>query len=127
MNLETLIGEIVRTTIRDELRTLHADLKALLAKASPQLPGSNADVLLSVEQVAAKLGVTEQSVRVWIRSGALRAARPGVGNGAGRIYRVLPADLEAFISAKQRVPNDIVDIKAAASRIVARLAQGRKT
>jgi excisionase family DNA binding protein len=127
MNLETMLGEIVRTTIRDELRTLHADLKALLAKASPQMPASNADVFLNVEQVAARLVVTEQTVRVWIRSGALKAARPAVGNRTGRIYRVLPADPEAFISAKQRVPNDIVDIKAEASRIVARLAQGRKT
>jgi excisionase family DNA binding protein len=127
MTLEMLLGEIVRAAIHDELRALHADLQAVLAQAE-KMPAPNADVFLNVEQVAARIKVTEPTVRAWIRSGALKAARPTVGSGTGRIYRILPADLEAFISAKQRVPNDdTVDIKAEASRIVARLAQGRKT
>ena len=127
MTLEMLLGEIVRSAIRDELRALQADLKSVLAKAD-KVPASNADVFLSVEQVAARMMVTEPTVRAWIRSGVLKAARPRMGSGPGRIYRVLPADLEAFISAKQLAPNnDTVDIRAAASRIAARLAHGQTT
>jgi excisionase family DNA binding protein len=128
MSLETLIGEIVRAAVREELKPLRDELKAALARESLRHSTHDTDGLLSVEQVAAMMKVTEPTVRLWIKSGALKATRPSVGGKGGRIYRVLPADLEAFISAGLGAPaEEAVDIEAEATRIVALAARGRKT
>jgi excisionase family DNA binding protein len=127
MSLETLIGEIVRAVVRDEIKPLQDDLKAL-SQSPPTRATPAADGFLSVEHVAVTMKVTEPTVRAWIKSGALKATRPSIGGKTGRIYRVLPADLDAFISAGQGAPaEEVVDIKAEASRIVALAARRRKT
>jgi excisionase family DNA binding protein len=46
------------------------------------------DPFVTVPQIARELGVTEVSVRTWIREGRLRAIK------AGRSYRVRRSDLE---------------------------------
>jgi excisionase family DNA binding protein len=46
------------------------------------------DPFLTVSEIAAELGVTEVSVRTWIREGRLRAIK------AGRSYRVRRSDLD---------------------------------
>jgi len=51
------------------------------------------DKWLTVEQIAAQLQVTEQTVRRWLRSGALIGR-----NFSGRTgYRVRQSDLDAFL------------------------------
>jgi excisionase family DNA binding protein len=46
------------------------------------------DPFVTVPQIARELGVTEVSVRTWIRQGRLRAIK------AGRSYRVRRSDLD---------------------------------
>ena len=54
--------------------------------------------MLSIKEVAARLGTSPDSVRRWIRNGELRAVRLG-RTKAG--YRVDPADLQSFLAARQ--------------------------
>ncbi len=51
------------------------------------------DRLLSTEEVAEKLQVDEQTVRRWIKSGKLKAFKPG------REWRISPTALEALLEA----------------------------
>jgi excisionase family DNA binding protein len=53
------------------------------------------DKMLSVEEVAAELGVNPETVRVWIRSGELVALSIGKG------YRISRADLDDFIRRRR--------------------------
>jgi excisionase family DNA binding protein len=52
--------------------------------------------LLKVEDVAARLKVNPETVRVWLRQGRLRGSRPG---GTRMGWRVPEAELRRFISA----------------------------
>lgn len=55
------------------------------------------DAALTVDEVAARLGVTVRSVRNWIGAGELPALKFG-----GRVgYRVLESDLEQFMLARR--------------------------
>lgn len=53
---------------------------------------------LTVEEVAAKFGVTDQSVRNWITSGRLRATRHG------RVWRVRREDLDKMTAQEHGEP-----------------------
>jgi excisionase family DNA binding protein len=53
--------------------------------------------VLTVVQVAERLAVGESTVRSYIRTGRLRAARVGP-----RLYRVTEADLGAFLASAAR-------------------------
>jgi excisionase family DNA binding protein len=89
--------------VRDELRYLRQDLRESMRQPGPR-PGSEADELLTVDQVASELQVIPPTVRAWIQSRALRASRPGDGKKPGRKYRVRRADLEAFVAASRASP-----------------------
>ena len=86
--------------VRDELRRLRQEIREAAARSVPR-SGSDADGLLTVEQVAGELQVIPATVRTWIQSGALRASRPGRGGQPGRTYRIRRADLEAFVQNMQ--------------------------
>ena len=49
--------------------------------------------LLSPEQVAEILGVSQKMVRDWLRAGRIKGVK------LGRIWRVRESDLEAFIKS----------------------------
>ena len=51
--------------------------------------------LLTVEQIASEFQVTSQTIRNWIRSGALSAVK------IGHVYRVRREDLEAMMRRHQ--------------------------
>jgi excisionase family DNA binding protein len=51
--------------------------------------------LLTVEQIADEFQVTPQTIRNWIKGGALPAVR------VGHVYRVLREDLDAMITRQQ--------------------------
>jgi excisionase family DNA binding protein len=53
----------------------------------------HADQLLTVADIAGHVGAHEQTVRLWIRSGELRAARFGTRIG----YRIRRGDYEDFL------------------------------
>ncbi len=61
-----------------------------------------ADKLLTPAEVAERLQVTRQTVWRWLREGELPAI------SLGGIYRVDPADLDAFLEGRKRTkkPND---------------------
>lgn len=63
-------------------------------------PSGSADVYLSPEDVAQRLGVNEQTVRVWIRSGKLPASRLA----GRRVLRVRESDIAAVLEPVD--PND---------------------
>ena len=54
--------------------------------------------LLTVQEIATRLGANVETVRRWIRSGQLPAIRPG-GQKLG--YRVPESDLENFLKRKK--------------------------
>ena len=60
------------------------------------------DRMLMVPEVAARLRVTEQAVREWLRTGKLRGYRPG-GTRVG--WRVRASDLEQFLEASANRPD----------------------
>ncbi len=102
--LKTVASEIARRKIRDE---------------SPE-------DFLTVEQIATLMKVAEPTVRDWIKSGALRAARPAAGGKPGRVYRILRADLDEFVGGAQGEDQGEIDVKAEAARIVALSARRPK-
>ena len=65
---------------------------------------------LSVQDVVERLGVHEQTVRRWIKTGDLPAY--ALGDRAG--YRVAPDDLQAFLE-RRRVVVDEGDAKKLAA------------
>jgi excisionase family DNA binding protein len=76
----------------------------------PPRDESKPDELLTAEQVADFLKVTPDTVRGWIRSGALRASRPGNGKQPGRKYRIRRADLDVFVEeSESRTASSEVD------------------
>jgi len=52
--------------------------------------------MLTPEQVAKRLQVQERTILDWLRSGQLRGLK------LGRLWRIEPADLQAFLSAAAR-------------------------
>jgi excisionase family DNA binding protein len=54
------------------------------------------DEWLTVKDVAARLKISEETVRRWVREGELPAL--ALGKKAG--FRIRPADLEVFIAAR---------------------------
>lgn len=56
--------------------------------------------LLTVDEVAAQLRVQRATVYEWLKSGSLRGLK------AGRVWRIRPADVEAFLRRPREVAND---------------------
>lgn len=50
--------------------------------------------LLSVEDVAARLNVSEETVRRWLRLGRIRGLRPG---GGKTVYRIPESELDRML------------------------------
>ena len=55
------------------------------------------DELLTPEQAAAILQLSPKTIKDWLRAGKLTGCK------VGRVWRVKPADLEAFIQASRRL------------------------
>lgn len=53
-------------------------------------------LLLTTQEAAARLRVTEQTIRSYIRSGALAAER------LNRQHRIRPESIESFLEAQRR-------------------------
>jgi len=56
--------------------------------------------LLTPEQVAERLQVTERTVYGWLRRGTLPALK------LGRLWRIRPEDLEAFLERARKTPGE---------------------
>ena len=84
-------------------RRLLLRVAALLAalgarEAEPQRPATDG-TLLTMPQVAKRLGVPESEAYALARRGRLRVVR------IGKYVRMRPADLDAFVEAQQDVPS----------------------
>ena len=55
--------------------------------------------LLTVQEVASRLGANVETVRRWLRSGQLPGIMPG-GNKLG--YRIAESELERFLEGKRK-------------------------
>jgi len=127
MNLEVALRDLVREAVRSELQPLREELRSLAEaiKAERKRGDPDGGDFLTVEEVATELKVSRVTVRTWIAAGALRASRPGVAGRTGRVYRIARSDLSSFSSVKQRSPDEDIDIKAEAARILAEMARKR--
>lgn len=72
---------------------------------------ADGDKWLSVQDVVEQLGVHEQTVRRWIKTGALPAY--ALGDRAG--YRVAPDDLRAFMDQRRVIAGSGADAKKLAA------------
>jgi excisionase family DNA binding protein len=61
-----------------------------------------ADALLSVREVAERLGVRRAGVLALIRAGELRAVDVALRRGGRPLWRIDPDDLEAFVARRTR-------------------------
>lgn len=78
--------------------------------------------LLSVEEVSERCGVTQPTVREWIKHGELTALRPG----GGRTYRVRAEDLDAFLLRKSPAGakvDDAADVERIVQQVGRRMAR----
>jgi excisionase family DNA binding protein len=66
-----------------------------MTAATDQTSAAAGERLLSVTEVAERLGVTQRTVRNWIRKGDLVAYR------LGGVVRISPVDLDRFIRARR--------------------------
>lgn len=65
------------------------------------------DQLLTVTQVAEMLDIDRKQIGRWIRSGELRGVDlSGKPNAARRNYRVRESDVEAFLAARDVLPDE---------------------
>ncbi len=118
---------LVREVLSDELARLKHDLMTTLRPHGAETRAHDADAprLLSVAEVAARVGATPATVREWIKDGHLPAMALGP---AGRKYAIRWSDVEASMSRRKRVSS--ADIDAEASHIVgaarARVSRRRK-
>ena len=66
------------------------------------------DPFVTVQQISRELGVTEVSVRTWIRQGRLRAIK------AGRSYRVRRSDLDRMtrVNGGEHQPSGPVSLES---------------
>jgi excisionase family DNA binding protein len=118
------LDEALRAAMRDILREeLPALLEEVLKKHRVEQhnnearPAAIEDKLLSVDEVAARLGVSKPTVRRWIQKGELTASCVG----PRRLLRVRQTDVDAFLdSSRQKAPSaPPSDLDAAAATIVA--------
>jgi excisionase family DNA binding protein len=107
---EQLIFDGLRRIVREELQVLLATRPGhdTSSAAGP------ADYL-SIAQAAEVAGLHHGTLREWIKDGTLRAYR------AGRVYRILRADLDARLTAKAAEPTS-ADV---AERVASILAKRR--
>jgi excisionase family DNA binding protein len=129
MNVEILLKGLVREVVREEIRPLREELKAIAEAINDlrKVEGARGAEFSTVEEIAAELKVSRGTVRTWIAAGALRASRPGVAGRDGRVFRIARSDLASFLATKQSVPRDDAEIQVQAARIIANVARkGRR-
>jgi excisionase family DNA binding protein len=109
--------KVITIGLEDFRAVLREVLGELLERPIPASPAAAGPEMLTTEQAAAELQVQPATVADWIRSGRLRATRPG-----GRQYRISREDLEAA----KRGPRSDVDVTSEVRRISALLHRTRR-
>ena len=109
-SFEQILFDGMRRILREELQVL----LATRPRDDTTLPPALADYL-SVAQAAEIARLHHGTLREWIKDGTLKAYR------AGRVYRILRADLDARLTAKAAEPTS-ADV---AERVASILAKRR--
>lgn len=100
----------VRLIVREEVRV------ALAEPSGPsRAPVTPPAMFLTPRDVASTIGVTEPTVREWIRRGELPASRIGTN---GRRLLVSRADLDAYVARQSSKPAREADLDRLAASIV---------
>src|SRR5438309_4138342 len=89
--LEEIVEGVVRKVIREEVEAALANLHLR----------ASADGYLTIEEAAHVAKAHHQTVRDWIRSGALKSSRPN------RHYLIKRSDLDAFIASPPRTAGNV--------------------
>lgn len=124
--LDAVLREGVRRLFREELAPLirtevAQTVRRHLGEARQdhhQPLQSKLPLMMTVKEIAAHCGVTEPTVRDWIKAGYLPAHRPG----AGRIYRIRREDLDAFLLKRPQIRGEAApDVGEQVERILRRV------
>lgn len=90
-SIEDAIDARVRVAVREEMRGV---MREVLAELKPIASGD----YLSVVEAARIAGVHPETIRLWIRAGRLPRHK------SGREWRVMRAELDAFLKAGDKPP-----------------------
>lgn len=113
--LDTVLRDLVRQVVREELPPILRQALAPVARAEPARPAQEeANVYLTAKAAAEIVGVHPTAIRRWVWRGALPGYR------AGRLMRVRLDELKAFLGRAPEEPD--VDVDDAARQILARQA-----
>lgn len=107
-----LVSDAVRAVVREEM----AGLQDKIATLQPAAPVNK---LMTVGEAATYAGVTEATIREWIKAGRLPAAR------AGNRWRIRPGDLEGVMVAPLPGTTE-AEVDQRAGAIIRDIRQGRK-
>lgn len=106
MTIDAAIRDLVRDVVRDVVREEMVALSNRCADSETDAPSE----YLSAKTAAAIVDVNEETVRVWVRRGALPAY------WAGRLLRIKRADLDRFMATGG--DGEDFDVEEAAMRIL---------
>jgi excisionase family DNA binding protein len=117
MTLDHIVREMLRDTIREEIRAALRDFRQELAL----LPAKHADddPYLTVTEAADVAGVAPETVRAWVRRGDLAAGR------AGRLVRIRTSVLHAYLERPTEPVDELTESDL--DRLTADLLASEKT
>lgn len=114
--LDSFLRQLLREVVREEIPAIaSAVLAAFRAEAVSPVTATNPSApYVTVAKAAVHLGVSEKTVRRWIRDGKLRAV------SAGRLIRVERSALESSVSNAGADASSATDVDAVAAQILAK-------
>lgn len=102
-SMEEMLKDIVRQVVREEIRALVAELKAV---AVPEI--------LTVDEAADVAKLHHTTIREWVKDGSLPASRAGARRG----IRIKRDDLMKRLASKSTAP--VFDLDAMADQMLGR-------
>lgn len=118
MDLETGMRRLVQEATREAVR---AEMSAVVVELTRQVRdsiGPTTSDYLSAADAAAVVGTHPETVRRWIKSGALKVSGPP------RVPRIRRCDLDAFMDAARDGIDAGVDTDSLAESILEKVAGG---
>lgn len=111
---QATLDSMLRDMLHDVVRAaVHEELTAWLAQQDAPPPASEQDPeFLSAEAAAEIAGVTDKTVRAWVRQDKLR------GHWAGRLLRIERKELDRFLKESRSKEHNEVDVDALASELL---------
>lgn len=113
--LDSALRQLLREVVREQIPAIaEAVLAALRAEVGLAVPTAHPSAsYITVADAAAQLGVSEKTIRGWVRAGKLKAL------SAGRVLRIDRGELQRFATAAAN-EGEATDVAAVAASILAR-------